>query len=432
MRKIFNILFVCLSLALASCTFEEASYFETGSAQRANQAIEDYYSILTSSPNGWVMYMYPEANRSYGGFNVLCKFSTDGKVTVASPVTGDYEYTADSFYTIKQSAGIVLSFDSYNDVFHLFCDPEDPFGIGGTGYGLEGDYDFQIISASSEMVKLKGKKSGSYSTLIPAPEDWEAYMASIDLADMEVCGYSRYVLHAGDKTADVSLNAYNFKFTTVVEDKKTDIDGPFVLIPGGCLLYEPVTVYGYSISGFLYDIETENLISVDNPDVYLTPYVAPLNEQLATGDWFISYNNVSAAVKSSFDKAYNGALEGEGERVVYLALCNGSHMISSYSDIWGLFFYMDAGYKGQYEMTATFVGEDKIKLEWSGAGQGDYSYYRSYCNYDYFLNVFGNSGKPKTFTITTDNVKHPSYLTLTDDANPDIEITVVPDMVSFK
>lgn len=430
MRKIFNILFVCLSLALTSCTFEEASYFETGSAQRANQAIEDYYGILTSAPNGWVMYMYPEANRSYGGFNVLCKFNKDGKVTVASPVSGTD--TAESFYTIKQSAGIVLSFDSYNEVFHLFCDPEDPLGVGGTGYGLEGDYDFQIISASSEIVKLKGKKSGSYSTMVPAPADWNEYIQSIDLSEQQVCAYSRYVFHAGDKTADVSLNYYNFKFTTVEEEKKTEVDGPFVIIPGGCQLYEPIIIHGYSISEFKYDAETENLVSVDNPDVYLTPYVAPLNEQLATGDWFISYNNCSAAVKASFDIAYNGALDSERERVVYLGLCDGSHMISGYSAIWGLFFYTDAGYAGQYEMSTTYVGEDKISLEWAGSGQGDYNYYKNNCKFDNFLNVFGNTGKAKTFTITTDNVKHPSYLTLTDDANPDIVITLVPDLVPFK
>lgn len=430
MRKIFNILFVCLSLALASCTFEEASYFENGSAQRANQAIEDYYSILTSAPNGWVMYMYPEANQSYGGFNVLCKFTKEGKVTVASPEAG--AETAESFYTIKQSAGIVLSFDSYNEVFHLFSDPEDPFGIGGTGYGLEGDYDFQIISASSEFVKLKGKKTGSYSTLTPAPEDWNEYMESIVLSAEQVCGYSRYVLHAGDRKADVNLNYYTFTFTTSEGEQKTDIDGPFVITTDGCQLYEPLIIYGYSISGFKYDPETENLVCVDNSNVYLTPYVAPLNEQLATGDWFIAYNNVSAAVKSSFDVAYNGAYSGEGEKVLYLGLCNGSHMLSSYSAIWGLFFYMDAGYAGQYEMSATYVGEDKITLEWNGGGQGDYNYYRNNCKYDYFLNVFGNTGKAKTFTITTDNVKHPSYLTLTDDANPDIEISLVPDMVPFK
>lgn len=431
MRKIFYVLLAGLCLAFTSCVFEEASYFETGSAQRANKAIEDYTKILTSAANGWVMHMYPEAYQSYGGFNVLCKFTSDGKVTVASPVTGDY-YEAESFYSLKQSAGIVLSFDSYNEVFHLFSDPEDPFGIGGKGYGLEGDYDYLVLSASNDKVLLKGKKTGSYSELIPAPADWKEYFKVINAADERVSSYGKYNLMIGEEKILTSLNLYTFSFTTVVDGVMSEIPAPFVITPEGCTLYQPVEINGNKISGFALKEGSEDLVCVDNPEIYLTPYIAPLNEQLATGDWFIAYNNCSASVKASFDIAYNAALSGEGEKVTYLALCDGSHMLSSYSAIWGLFFYQDAGYAGQYEFAATYVGEDKITLEWNGGGQGDFSYYRTNCKYDNFLNVFGNTGKAKTFTIATDNVKSPSYLTLTDDSNADVTIKLVPDMVPFK
>ena len=81
---------------------------------------------------------FPEANQAFGGYNVLLKFGTDGKVTVASELYGASQ-TATSLFSVKQSAGIVLSFDTYNTIFHLFSDPADPTGAGGKGYGLEGD-----------------------------------------------------------------------------------------------------------------------------------------------------------------------------------------------------------------------------------------------------------------------------------------------------
>ena len=48
-------------------------------------------------------------------------FEKNGKVSVSSDV---YEATdvATSLYSVKQSAGVMLSFDTYNEIFHFYSD----------------------------------------------------------------------------------------------------------------------------------------------------------------------------------------------------------------------------------------------------------------------------------------------------------------------
>ena len=85
---------------------------------------------------------------------MLAKFDTDGKVTVANEVSFA-DYTETSYYSVKQSAGVMLSFDTYNNLFHVFSDPSAPLA-GDQGSGMEGDYDFSVLSTTKDKEFLKG------------------------------------------------------------------------------------------------------------------------------------------------------------------------------------------------------------------------------------------------------------------------------------
>lgn len=156
MRKIYWLFYLVTAVMIAACTHEEEDLFDSSSATRADAAVKADLEILTGATNGWLMEYFPESQQTYGGYNILVKFSTDGKVTTASELFEATD-TKTSLYSMKQSAGVVLSFDTYNDIFHFFAEPGDPAAIGGNGYGLEGDYDFLVLEASAEKVVLKGK-----------------------------------------------------------------------------------------------------------------------------------------------------------------------------------------------------------------------------------------------------------------------------------
>ncbi len=128
MKKIFY-LFCLLAATLAvACTHEEEDLFGDSSANRADATIFASIEVLTEASNGWLMEYFPASAQEYGGYNLLLDFNTDGTVQVAGEVANPDDVTT-GLYSVKQSAGIVLSFDTYNEIFHF--SPTQPFLMPG-------------------------------------------------------------------------------------------------------------------------------------------------------------------------------------------------------------------------------------------------------------------------------------------------------------
>lgn len=123
----------------------------------------------------------------------LCaKFSSDGSVTMGmnNRFSNDTYVSDRSLWDIITDDGPVLSFSTYNDCIHAFCDPNDlPTSIRGggssvTGLGAEGDYEFVItdLQDNAEQGTIKGKKRGTYVRMTRLPEgtDFQQYLAECD------------------------------------------------------------------------------------------------------------------------------------------------------------------------------------------------------------------------------------------------------------
>ncbi len=189
MKKIHIILSIVFLGMLTSCLKDQEDTFDKSADVRVREAIAADYKILASAENGWLMQYYPSPYQTFGGYNVIMKFTEDGKVTVdteqditaaaaSAGVLNPATTATESLYKITQSAGVVLSFDTFNEIFHLFSTPDAPVG-GETGEGLQGDYDFEIISASESEVVLKGKRSGNYAKMVPMTGDWDDYFSQV-------------------------------------------------------------------------------------------------------------------------------------------------------------------------------------------------------------------------------------------------------------
>ena len=89
-----------------------------------------------------------------------------------------------SLYEVIADNGPVLTFNTFNQVLHVFSNPEhpeilDPHEEGYLiGYGWRGDYEFIIKKAVEDTVWLKGKKYGAEITMTKlAPEiQWQTYL----------------------------------------------------------------------------------------------------------------------------------------------------------------------------------------------------------------------------------------------------------------
>ena len=195
MKKLYKfsaIAAVLMSASLASCNHEEADIFDQNAAHRTEDARKMYKEILLDKGGKWQMEYFTTEEEH--GYVYLFTFRNDGTVTIS----GNNEYitkltnidsnvpsygSETSMWTILSDNGPVLSFNSYNTIFHLFATPED---IPGTerdeqGYGHSGDYEFDLMKFSNDTLYLEGKKNGAEIIMTRiAPEiDDETYLNEV-------------------------------------------------------------------------------------------------------------------------------------------------------------------------------------------------------------------------------------------------------------
>lgn len=200
MKKLYKfsaIATVLMSASLASCNHEEADIFDQNAAHRTEEARKMYKEILLDKGGKWQMEYFTTEEEH--GYVYLFTFRNDGTVTIS----GNNEYitkltnidsnvpsygSETSMWTILSDNGPVLSFNSYNTIFHLFATPED---IPGTerdeqGYGHSGDYEFDLMKFSNDTLYLEGKKNGAeiiMTRIAPETDDKTYLNEVVALAD---------------------------------------------------------------------------------------------------------------------------------------------------------------------------------------------------------------------------------------------------------
>ena len=175
--KIYGLL-TCVCLMMQSCLFNEDDIFDESSAQRAIASVNECQEILKGAANGWLLEYYTGEDGEYGGFNVLARFDGNNVIMAADFATDNYEIGEEStsLYKVESYQGTELSFDSYNELIHEFCEPS---GYNSPGYA--GDYEFVFRSVSKEKIVLTGKKHGVtlIMTPLPAETNWQEKLTNI-------------------------------------------------------------------------------------------------------------------------------------------------------------------------------------------------------------------------------------------------------------
>lgn len=247
----------CMTFSMQSCLFSEDDLFEQSSADRENASVVELKSLLTSATNGWKLeYRYGNEGMD-GAANLFFKFDAN-EVTIASDyATSSYSpgETATSLYTVQSYNGTEISFDSYNEILHAFCEPN-----GYNDPGLMGDYEFIVRSTSENEIHLTGKKYGveMVMTRLDDTVDWATYLA----AAAQVSDDSDYpqfaVINGGQKIAVVERNL-NERAFTVVENKEdgtsVSYSYPFVATDKGVKLIEPLVLGGIPIQNLTWNSE---------------------------------------------------------------------------------------------------------------------------------------------------------------------------------
>lgn len=192
MKAKYLVLIGLFAATMVACSRDEESLFDKPAAQRAQEAITNAFDVLTSNETGWEMAYFPNLEADAKGYNMVLKFNKNGNVSVTAKnlTTTANKIMTDtaSTWAVKSDYGPILTFDTYNDVFHAFSDP------GNDGAGLLGDYEFLILKATPELVLLKGKKHSAYTVMRPMKNtDLAAYFAACEKMQTNLFGNNNIV-----------------------------------------------------------------------------------------------------------------------------------------------------------------------------------------------------------------------------------------------
>lgn len=404
MKKQFMICAAVAATLLTACSPEQEDFFSDSSANRADQSIVEDMKVLTSAPNGWAMKYFPSKSQSYGGFNFVVSFDNDGNVTFSGEpdIAGETTKTATSLYSVSQSAGVVLSFDSYNAIFSKMADPAAPIA-GSAGEGMGGDNEFSILSACADSVVLKGRASGNRAVLYPLPEGqkWSDYLDSLGEVDGVMYG-SSYTLVMGTDSFSVATDMRGLTITYIEDGNYVDTYASYIITKDGMEFYSPLELNGKKINGFKLDNDGNKKFTCVN-DESVELIVDPINKQFVHSLWGCAMENMG-----EYGQLYWRQWANAQKKAQYFP---GEIALACFGAIGRSFGFVIDIYDeatqdenlGIVYYTYELVGDDEVILTCTKMGD-DYGamMYADGCNYGCF--PFGMNN-PMHFKLSSDNLK---------------------------
>lgn len=444
MRKLSYLFALLVSfIAFNACTSDVDNYFDESAPERASQRIDEVKKILYSAPNGWRMEYY--GGGTYGGYNVFCQFKGDS-VLMASEKAGDNHDAgldangnlitelSSTHFSVDQSMGVILSFDTYNKVFHYFAEPKnDDYGSAGTGFG--GDFEFRVLRAVSDTIILQGRKHGMTVRMYPMEtSDWAQYLKDV-ASTQQYMAASSYTLYAGEDTlANVQqYGSYHSMIFSYVDTlgKQNNVSYPYIITPKGYKFYTPVViskldpktnkVKSDTIRNFSKDFNDatdERFFPEGDTRYRLETVVPPVVDAFKSGQWFFAYSKVGAYAEEAWNNFKEGiqkSVSDGSEVTLYWAF------IGTYQDKFG--FHAQCGNDYIYvELTVRDPNEagDEIALQYnrnSPTNKAAQVYMKSY-KLTPVLRTFSALNNKFRLKLETDNPRKPSYMKLVDVSDP--------------
>lgn len=413
-------LFTLNGSLFTSCTPDVDNVFGESAANRIEKSQNSYYAVLEGQSQGWALDFYP-SDRIEGGVAYTACFK-DGQVTMACEQSINNTITsktyaagteASSLYKITKETGVMLTFDTYNPLFHYWSQP-----IKGHSKGYESDYEFTFISASADSVVLRGKKYGNKLCMYPLQETATDYVKKVKATHSTLTSISRKRAVVDGNTYPITM-AYDL-FTYDLNGKRHSV--PFVHTPDGIRFYEPVTIGGTIVRQLTFDSESQELRSADgrfvlpNPSVIEKSFIAPQKQWLfsykaSTGEPSNMCDELLNIVKSCADVINNGGW-GEVVRELYLGanmepFANDHHrwVLGWHTRLSGAIDYY-IGYA--IDMNLEDASRQLVSIQMLEAAN-------LFSNYGYWQPFVDFVGNNSPYLLTFNNDNNPTEATLTSE-----------------
>lgn len=449
MRKISYLFALLVSfIAFNACTSDVDNYFPESAPERATKTVAEVKKILQEAPNGWRMEYY--GDMTYGGYNVLCQFKGDS-VQIASEKAGkNHEAGLDAsgnlitetslaHYSVNQSMGVVISFDTFNKLFHYFADPKnEDYGEAGTGFG--GDFEFRVLKYSPDSIQLQGQKHGARIMLYPmkADMDWASYLKEVENVKNYMASSSYTLLAGNDTLAEVTQYGDYHSLIFQYPDSTGEMKAyayPYIITPEGYKFYREIEIGGKKFTNFSKDFNDatdERFYPQGDPSICLETVVPPVVDAFQKGQWFFSASKVSPESEGAwndFMEAIKTAANGK-EAILYQA------MIGTYNNKFGFHAWLSSDYL-YVELTVRDPNEagDEIALQYnrnSPTNKAAQVFMKSY-KLTPVLKTFSALNNKYRLTLETDNPRKPTYMKLIQVQKPEnvLELSATQIMYPF-
>lgn len=449
MRKISYLFALLVSfIAFNACTSDVDNYFPESAPERATKTVAEVKKILQEAPNGWRMEYY--GDMTYGGYNVLCQFKGDS-VQIASEKAGkNHEAGLDAsgnlisetslaHYSVNQSMGVVISFDTFNKLFHYFADPKnEDYGEAGTGFG--GDFEFRVLKYSPDSIQLQGLKHGDRIMLYPmkADMDWASYLKEVENVKNYMASSSYTLLADNDTLAEVTQYGDYHSLIFQYPDSTGEMKAyayPYIITPEGYKFYREIEIGGKKFTNFSKDFNDatdERFYPQGDPSICLETVVPPVVDAFQKGQWFFSASKVSPESEGAwndFMEAIKTAANGK-EAILYQA------MIGTYNNKFGFHAWLSSDYL-YVELTIRDPNEEgnEIALQYnrnSPTNKAAQVFMKSY-KLTPVLKTFSALNNKLRLTLETDNPRKPTYMKLIQVKKPEnvLELSATQVMYPF-
>lgn len=449
MRKISYLFALLVSfIAFNACTSDVDNYFPESAPERATKTVAEVKKILQEAPNGWRMEYY--GDMTYGGYNVLCQFKGDS-VQIASEKAGkNHEAGLDAsgnlitetslaHYSVNQSMGVVISFDTFNKLFHYFADPKnEDYGEAGTGFG--GDFEFRVLKYSPDSIQLQGLKHGDRIMLYPmkADMDWASYLKEVENVKNYMASSSYTLLADNDTLAEVTQYGDYHSLIFQYPDSTGEMKAyayPYIITPEGYKFYREIEIGGKKFTNFSKDFNDatdERFYPQGDPSICLETVVPPVVDAFQKGQWFFSASKISPESEGAwndFMEAIKTAANGK-EAILYQA------MIGSYNNKFGFHAWLSSDYL-YVELTIRDPNEEgnEIALQYnrnSPTNKAAQVFMKSY-KLTPVLKTFSALNNKLRLTLETDNPRKPTYMKLIQVKKPEnvLELSATQVMYPF-
>lgn len=311
MKNIKYLLIAIVGFLSSSCTEDFTPTFDKNPTERFLEQKNRFNEILKNSEHGWVLQSFPSSDQQHGGHNFYFNFEDNNILKTSYEFLDVTTNILTSTYAIKQSSGVYLSLDTYNNYAHFFATPTaDRYQAFG------GEFEYNLLdSSTNDTINIMGRKTRNKMRFIKLKESWADYNNKVT-ANRNLLPIAKIIGELGSNNISVNINERRIHFSFQENGENKLIAEAFIYTDKGISLYEPVEIFGKKYQNFNFNEEKTQMLP-DNGDLVLKIFVPAIDLSSTGWELDISIPEQRAdIIQQTFQSVFEENMKKEDETLL--------------------------------------------------------------------------------------------------------------------